>query len=442
MIQNEAKRSTSGKIARQALVAAALLCSVSSTVAWAQESLLIEPSIPDDFDRGRNTSVIQRERPDYDRIGIHAGSFKVFPQATLNAGYSDNLYYSKEDTAKAGFIEFTPALEVSSDWSRHGLKLRGSTQLQRYFSESRRNQTAWDFGALGTVELGNAMRIFPEVQIERDFETPFSGETTAENAVLSSYVRKYAGLRGEYSAGQTKVTLAVNDTNYQFSDIVRPSGIVVDQSNRDRNILRGTAQLQYAFTPSVAAYAQVGYADTSYDTDLLAGVRNRDSDGYSAIVGFNFDLSGLMRGTLGAGYTRRDFRSSLYPNVDGFSFEGKLEYFPSELTTFTLAARRIIEDSNIGSTNAFFDNRASLRVDHELRRNIILSLGGEVARQDYVGSPAKVDVYRITGNSTLLSSNWLSFNLGFSYTGRSTNTTTAGLGFDELRGQIGVTLKR
>lgn len=442
MIQNMLHNSMSRKITRCSFAAFAFLCSVSSTTIWAQDSLLIEPSIPDDFDRGRNSSVMQRERPDYDRIGILAGSFKIYPQAILNAGYSDNLYYSKQDTEKAGFIELTPSLEVNSDWSRHGLKLRGSTQLQRYFSASRRNQTSWEFGALGTVELGNELRIFPEVQIEREFETPFSGETTAENAVLSNYVRKYAGLRGEYSAGQTKLTLAVNDTNYQFSDIVRPSGAVVDQSSRDRNILRGTAQLQYAFTPSVAAYAQLGYTDTTYDTDLLVGVSNRDSDGYSAIVGFNFDLSSLMRGTIGAGYTRRDFRSSLYQNVDGFSLEGKLEYFPSELTTVTLAARRIIEDSNIGSTNAFFDNRASLRVDHELRRNLILSLGGEIARQDYVDSSATVDVYRLTGNSLLLSSNWLSFNLGVSYTGRSTNSATTGLGFNEFRGQLGVTLKR
>jgi hypothetical protein len=260
--------------------------------------------------------------------------------------------------------------------------------------------------------------------------------------VLSSYVRKYAGIRGEYSAGQTKVTLAVNDTDYDFSDIVRRSGVTVDQSNRNRNLLRATGQVQYAFTPSMAAYVQVSYTDTGYDTDLLPGISNRDSDGYAVIGGFNFDLSGLLRGTFGVGYTRRDFRSGLYNDVDGLSLEGKLEYFPSELTTVTLAARRVIEDSNLGSTNAFFDNRASLRVDHELRRNILLSLGGEIARQDYVDSAAKVDIYRITGNSVFMSSNWLSFNFSMAYTGRTTNSTITGLGFNELRGQLGVTLKR
>src|ERR1700740_3685110 len=84
-------------IARGSCAAVALLCSASSISAWAQETLLIEPSLPDDFDRGRNTSVLQRERPDYDRIGVRAGSFDVFPQVTVGLGYSDNLYYTQEN---------------------------------------------------------------------------------------------------------------------------------------------------------------------------------------------------------------------------------------------------------------------------------------------------------------------------------------------------------
>ncbi|HEX7857273.1 MAG TPA: outer membrane beta-barrel protein [Sphingobium sp.] len=442
MNQNISHRPRFRTVARNSCAALAFLCSVSSAAAWAQETLLVEPSLPDDFDRGRNTSVLQRERPDYDRIGIRAGSFNVFPQVAVGLGYSDNLYYSQENTIKSAFTQITPAIEVNSDWSRHGLKLRGSTDLQRYFAEPARNQTSWDLGALGTIEVGSAFRFFPELQIARDFETPFTGETTGRNAALSNYLRKYAGLRGEYSAGQTKLTLAVNDTNYQFSEIQQLSGTSIDQSNRDRNILLGTAQVQYAFTPSVAAYAQLGYADTNYDTELSPGVRNRDSDGYSVIGGFNFDFSGLMRGTIGMGYTRRDFRSPNFNNVSGFSFEGKLEYFPSELTTVTLAARRVIEDSSLGSTNAFFDNRASLRVDHELLQNLILSLGGEFERQNYVDSPITIDTYRVTGSSLIFANNWLSFNANISYTGRSTNGSLPGLGFDEFRGLLGVTFKR
>lgn len=414
-------------------------------VARAQDSqtLLIQPALPDDFDRGRNISVLQRERPDYDPLGIPVGSFIALPQINLGVGYSDNLYYSDGGKTGDGYVDITPSFLVKSNWSRHEVRLRGDATLERYFTQGARNQTPYDFGALANLELGSSLVVTPEAQISHQFETPFSGETAASTSVLSSYERKYASLRTEYTAGQTKLTAAIDDTNYQFDNVEFRDGTFRDQSDRDRNIVRATGQAQFAFTPSVAVYGQFGYARTIYDRDLLTGQPSRNSNGYRMIAGFNFDLSGLLRGTLGAGYVKRDFLSSFYRNIGGFSAEAKIEYFPSELTTFTLMARRVIEDSTLSNNSGFFDTRASLRVDHELLRNLLLHLTGEYAHQDYVDTDAQGDTYRFSGGAVFLSSNWLSFNLDMSYTGRSTSgSSLIGQGFNEFRSQIGVTLKR
>ncbi len=435
--------SRSFKIARPVSLCLALLLSATGMIAHAQETLLIQPTLPDDFDRGRNISVTQRVRPDYEPIGIRFGSMVALPQISLSGGYSDNLYYSKTAKQGDGFIDITPAVVVRSDWSKHSLTLRGDTTIERYFSESARNQTSWNLGALGAVEIGSSIRVLPEVQIGRKFETPFSGETSATNAVLSSYLRKFASLRGEYEAGQTKLTLALDDSIYDFSNIEFSDGSLTDQSDRDRSLLRVTGQAQYAFTPSIAAYVQAGYTRTTYDNELLLiGQPNRDSDGYRLIGGFNFDLSGFLRGSIGLGYVQRDF-DSFYRKIGGFSAEGKLEYFPSELTTVTLAVRRVIEDSSISSNSGYFDTRTSLSVDHELLRNLLLRLAGEYARQSYIDLDSRSDVYRITGGAQYLSNNWLSLNFNLGYTGRSTSgSEVLGQGFSEFRGQLGVTFRR
>lgn len=413
-----------------------------ATPAHAQsETLIVQPSLPEDFDRGRNVGVGQRSRPDYDPVGVRAGSFEIFPQIGLAAGYSNNIFYSGTDKTRGGFLMASPSVRARSDWSRHGLDFRAGTDIQRYFSHSRRNQTPWEVMAQGQLDL-NELKLIPEAQIARQYENPLSGETSSDAVVLSNYLRKYAGLRGEYLSGRGKVTVAVDDTNYAFNDIRFQSGAVIDQSDRDRNIFRTTAQYQYAFTPSIATYVRMGYARTVYDRALLSGDSNRDSKGYQMLAGFNFDLAGFMRGTIGAGYTRRNFDSPLYRDVDGLSFEGKLEYFPSELTTVTLALRRVIEDSNIASTTAFFDNRIRLSVDHELRRNIILSPFGEYARQSYIGTSSRFNAYRFGTNARFLASNWLRFNLNLAYTGRSDGGALIDQKFNELRGQVGITLMR
>ncbi len=430
-------------MARPMSACLALGIAAAGSYAQAQETLLIQPTLPDDFDRGRNVSVLQRARPDYDPIGIRAGSMVILPQVTVGLGYSDNIYYAKDDKKGDGFIDVTPAFIAKSDWSRHSLMLKGSATVERYFSESLRNQTPWDLGALGTLEIGSSFRIIPELQVSRQFETPFSGETAATTAVLSSYTRGYGAIRGEYEAGQSKFTLALDKTIFDFSNIEFSDGSRLNQSDRDRDLTRITGQAQFAFTPSMAIYAQANYTDTVYDNAVLFnGDPNRDSHGYRFIGGLNFDLSGLMRGSIGVGYVKRDFKR-FYPTISGFSAEAKIEYFPSELTTVTLQARRVIEDSAIASNSGFFDTRASLGVDHELLRNLLLRLSGEYAHQDYIGLNAKSDVYRITTGAQYLSSNELSLGFNLSYTGRSpSGSTVVGQSFDEFRGMFSVTYKR
>ncbi len=39
------------------------------------EPVLLDPSIPQGFDAGRNVSVTQKPRPDYDALGIPVGAF-------------------------------------------------------------------------------------------------------------------------------------------------------------------------------------------------------------------------------------------------------------------------------------------------------------------------------------------------------------------------------
>lgn len=416
-------------------------CSATSALAQT-ETVLIQPSLPDEFDKGRNVSVMQRARPDYDSIGIRTGSFNFFPEVTTALGYSTNIYNSDTDKKGAAYALVIPAFRLESDWSRHQVKLQGNVQAQRFFSESKRNQTPWNLAGLAALDIGPSVRLTPEVQVGRQYENAFTGATTADRAVLSNYFRAYGGLRGEYSAGQTKLTFAVDDTVYDFSDVTLPAGTVIDQGDRDRKIFRVTGQGQYAFTPSAAAYVQLTYADTNYDRLLANGSANRDSKGYRVIGGLNFDLAGLMRGTIGVGYTKREYRSPLYDDVSGLSVEGKLEYFPSELTTITVAARRVLEDSSIGSNSAFFDNRGLVQVDHELLQNLILSAYGEVSRQNYVDSPLNADIYRIGTTANYLASPSLRFNVRLSYTDRSVNRTDLGNDFNETIAQVGVTLKR
>lgn len=431
---------TKGAFAASLLV---LSTALTPTLARAQsETLLLQPSIPPDFDRDRNVSVTERPRPDYDPLGWRVGSFVVLPQAQVGVGYSNNIYLGSDNKVDAPYIFVSPSFRATSDWDRHLVQLRGSATIRRFIGEPARNEDVFSIGGTGRYDFSTDTAVTLEGQFARQFESPLSGEIETDNSALSHYDTGTIALRGEYRAGQVRAVLALDHSAFDFATIKFPDGTERDQSFRDRKIDRVTGQLQYAFTPSTGVYGQLSYGRTSYDTPFIGGVANRDSNGVRALAGLNVDITGLLRGIVGVGYLWRNYDSPLYRDARGFSAEARLEYFFSPLTTFTLTARRVIEDSSLGTVDAYFDNRLGLRVDHELLQNLILYSQAEVALQDYIGTTRKNDIYRFTGGGRYLASRTFGIEAGLSYGKRTTNAVEFGRNYDEFRVQVALIIQR
>lgn len=414
------------------LLAASSLAAVVLPVSAAaqDDSILIEPTLPADYDRGRNVSVMERPRPDYDALGIRAGSFIVSPRIDLGIGFNDNIFLTEEDGISDGYAIVRPSLRVNSDWSRHQLSATANGAFNRYLDYANRNEDNWNVGALGRLDVTNAARVTAEVQAGSRFETPFSGEAGAELATVSNYDYSLISLRGEYRLDRDRFAVAYNRNRFDFNDVDLGGLGVFNQASRSRTIDGLVGQAERALSPVTSIYGQFSYAHTRYDTLLAPGVVNRDSDGYRLVAGVNIDLPAFLRGTVAAGYTWRNYDSPVFRNVSGLSVDARLEYFPSELTTFTLRARRLVQDSAIAIDAAYFDNRLSLNVDHELLGNLILSAGGDLGRQDYVDSPNVIRLYRLNGRARYLLSRQIWANLGASYSHRDANTPTTVLPTD------------
>ena len=415
----------------------------NSGSALAQSStVLIEPSIPLDYDRGRNVGVVERARPDFDPLGLRRGGFLIFPRVEFGLGATDNVFLSPTDRRSDAFAVVAPSLRVTSDWSRHQLLVSGGGRFRRYFSNGLRDQDEYYLNGLGRLDVGTSYSLTAEGQLARVQEEPFSGETDSTVAALSRYRRNLLALRGEYREGRVRAILSYSNQNFTFSDVRRTNGIAFSQANRDRRIDRFAGQLEYAFSPSAAAYGQLEYQHTRYKTLLAPGIVNRDSNGFRALGGLSLDASGLYRGIVGIGYTRRNYRSPIYRDIGGFSAEARLEYFPSELTTFTLNLRRVIEDSNLGNSSAFFDNRASLRVDHELRRNLLLNAGVEYARETYSGVVERDNIWRLRGGARYMLSRSFEIEPNLSYARRHRFGGATNFTVSELSATISLVIQR
>lgn len=430
----------------QRLTRISLLVSVVAalpTVAHAQsDELLIRPSIPAEYDRDRNVSVKERTHPDYDPVGIRAGAFIISPSLQLGSGFTNNVYLTSANKTSDGYAAIDPYVQIGSDWSRHQFSLQSAADIRRFFRESPRNQNAWYVNGLGRIDVNYDLNITFEGQVGRAYESPYSGANSAQNLVLSTYLRSMQAARAEYKAGRTRFVLAYDHTAFVFSNLRYADGSIRSQQDRNREINRVVGLAEYALSPSISAYTELSYDKTDYSHRLLTGQPNRDSNGYRAIAGFNFDLAGMMRGQIGLGYAYRDYTVRTYHDAQGFSAQAKVEFFPTELYTVTIEAQRLIEDSSLGNGGAYFDNRVSGRIDHEVLQNLILTAGAEFAKQDYLQSPAYNNVFRVSGGATYQATREVGFATELAY--GKTDPHGPGLGnrFDELRGQLSIKIRR
>lgn len=422
---------------------AALALSGGQAMAQASNSTtLIQPVISPDFRRDRNVSVLERPHPDFDPLGYRVGSFLVNPALTVSPGFTSNVYTDNANKKSDAFLITQPSLSLTSDWNVHRLRLVASGDIRRYAKATVRNQNGWSASAIGRLDISQDLVIDLSGEAGRRFESPFSDDVVANTTNVSSYLQAMVNARATYKTGRTRFVASLERSSFEFNSvdfIDRPSR---DQGFRDRTMDRATAIADFALSPSLSLYAEIVYDRNNYENLLANGNANRDSNGYAVIGGTNFDLAGLMRGSVGVGYSRRDYRSSLYPDAKGLSVEAEVQFFPSPITNIAITARRQIQDSALGSTGAYLDNRFGIRIDHELLENLIISTGADVARRRYFESPEFTDVASVTGEARFQMTRGLSFGGNLRYGSSRPHGNSLGNAFDEFQAVLSVRIRR
>jgi len=419
-----------------------LLALTETAPAMAQvQQTLLESPIPFIYSRGRNTSVLEREKPELRPLGILAGSFILSPKLALGVNFSDNVYQTNTPKVDDTYFAISPAIAAKSNWSRHSLLLTSGANLTRYVTQDRHNESGWYVGGAGRLDVGAESSVDVEARTARLFESPFSGAALGGFATELPYQRSVVLVRGNYVSNQFRVVGAVDYTKYNFLPAETLAGLTVSQDNRDRAISRITGQVEYGLVPGASLFVQVGYTDISYSEPLAPLVPNRDSHTVRVIAGASFDLTSLIRGSIGVGYLDRSFRAGIYQGMRGLSFEGKIEYFPSQLTTIGITIRRQAEDSTIPGSSGYYNTGGSLRVDHELLRNLLLAATLDYEVDDYRGVDSRAHVLRTGGEARYMISRNITLGGNINYGKRTSTGVPNGNVFSETRGALTLSLQ-
>lgn len=342
------------KIGFRKIVLCTVFAGIATPVALAQ-------SVDNPFNRGRYVAVTERAQPQFDPEPVRAGAFDVWASLGLSAEFNDNVFATTTNEESDTIFRVQPNVEARSTWSSHELNAGVSLDHREYQENDSETVTDYNGYIGGRIDVQRSFRLNGQVNAAHITEQRYepSGNVGGEPA---QYDRIGAEAGAVFQRDRYQVEGSVGTVERDFNS----------QFNfRDANETYLAGRASYAFSPDVAFFVQARKTDIDYDQPGTLLDPSRDGERTNIQAGLNFEVAAPFRGEIAIGSVNDDKDDPTRPDTDGLSINGNLMWFPTQLSTFTFRAFRSVIDPGLPNSASATNTTFGVRVDHELRRNII-----------------------------------------------------------------------
>ncbi len=387
---------------------------------------LISASTPG-YANEAGVTVTSRQRPEYDPIGIRLGNFTIRPQLSETVGYDDNVFGTKSARGSA-VVDSNARVQADYDSSN----LTGSAYLSvddmRFLNQQSQSYTNWSAGLRGSYNVGEdtlavSFDHLNVTQTSRDLDVPLLDQALAYrvDVLQASYKKVFNRV-----FVQPGVTLASYDYDNGTAD-----GQPYFQNYRNRVEVTPNVIFGYELAPRrnlvlVVRDSIANYSSANFD------LPRRNYNDVQVLAGIDYDVTGLWRYRLLAGYESRTFNNRLYQSIQAPIVEAAVIWSPTGLTSVTASATRHVEDSADSNSVGYTETALSLRVDHELLRNVLLQANAGYYLDEYEQNEGNQSLYRIGAGATWLMNRNMQLIGSYDFSSRQ---SSGGAGFNVNPGQ-------
>ena len=395
----------------------------AATVAAAQSlSGYFPPGVPG-YNTEEGVTVQTRERPLYDPIGTRVGSYIVRPNLDQSFAYDDNVF-GGSNSPGSWIVRTNPSVAINSDWSQNSLNGYLGLDNYRYLDTPSQSRTNWVASLGGSVRIGNntitlAASHFSLHQDRTDLDALPSDTPIA-------YQVEDVRVADKVDLGRITVTPGL-DAQYWHFDNTTIFGVPSSQAYRDRDVLEGTVTTRYELA-SLRSLVLVLEALDSHYTEPPAGAPSRNSTGYLALAGIDYELDGMWRYRLLGGYELRDFSAPQYAAHGAPIAEADVTFMPSGLTTITGRLTRSIEDAAQEGVSGYTYTSAKLMLDHEYLRNVLLHAHAGIECANYLQGGGTETSFGLGAGVTWLVNQHVRVSASYSFTNQTSTDGAQTLG--------------
>jgi hypothetical protein len=332
------------------------------------------------YGTGPGVTVASRRRPNFDPLGVRAGSFVLHPQVDEGLGYDSNVFGSGKRSPGSWLVGTHPSLLLGSDWSRNSIGAYVGASDLRYLDQPRQSYTNWTASLGGTWSVGRDQLTVaashlqlhqPRTDLDAlPSDTPVAYQV---NDVRASYLITW----GRFSITPS---LAFTTYNYEPTTIF---GVPTSQAYRDRDVLQGAVTTRYQLSPQHDLLMVGRLLGVNY-TAPQPGQPTRNSTGAEFLLGVANEANAVWQYRVLVGWEIRAFAASQYSTHQAPIAEAAVTWNPSGMTTLTATLTRSIEDAAQEGIAGYTYTSGRLVLDHEARRNLLLQASASLQYADYL----------------------------------------------------------
>ena len=387
----------------------------------------------------RTTTVTDRARPELDPLGVRAGGFIIFPNASITESFDDNIFSGDTSTVDDFITNIVPEIVVKSDWQSHEIKMFGSADIAFHADRSNENYEDFNLGAEARLNVLRDVQVSAGL-VYADLHESRGSPDDVDGNEPTGLERSNATLG--FAARTNRLSLSVGGelTRFDYDDATSAAGAVIDNDDRDRDRYDLVVRGGYEIAPEYEGFVRVGLSTTDYNDAVDSDGVNRDSDGVEIVAGARIDVTGVVFGDVFAGYLTRDYDDSVLATIDGVTAGVDMTWNVTKLTTLGFGVARTIAETTQTGASGYFQSNFDASVDHELLRNLILGARASLSYQDYEGIDRDDEVANFAVSGKYLLSRNFYISLGYDYSQRESDA--AGADYDKnvvmlrLKGQL------
>ncbi len=371
----------------------------------------------------RRDTVAQRDRPEFKPIGIRVSTMMLQPSIGGELRFNDNVF--ADDTNKTDDTAFilTPKATLNSESPRHRAQIGISAELARYADEESEDYEDAAIWSLASMALGRG-----EIEGEANYSQLHEKRTSPDDirgSDLTEYTRQRVGVAYNWSPSRLLVRGDLRYTELDFDPTNFANG-QVNNDDRDRSRAELGLRVGYGVTPDYAVYLETRIDNIDYDQAQDDQGFRRSSDGAEVRVGALLDFTGSTAGEFYIGYLERDYEDARFGKADGATLGAKLDWNITGLTTLRINAERTIDSTTIIGASGITRSRVALGVDHELRRNLILSAELGIGNDEFDGIDRDDDLAGLSIGGKYFMNRHLRVDFGYQYQDRDSSPANTG----------------